>query len=78
MRLDIDRWSPVATALALIPCQRVRPTAAYFLAGHDLLTSLTCALAQPAAVQHCPGRQGQDIWRHLQSAAIAAPSGRPS
>jgi hypothetical protein len=48
MRLDIDRWSPSSarTALELIPCQRVRPTAAYFRSGHLLLDSLTCALRQ--------------------------------
>ncbi len=28
MRLDIEPWSPTATALELIPCQRVRPSAA--------------------------------------------------
>jgi len=72
MRLDIDYWSRTATALALIPCQRIRPTAAYFQAGHYLLTSLTRALPQPAAAQPHPGRQGQDIWRHLQPAATPA------
>jgi hypothetical protein len=41
MRLDIDSWSPTATALELIPCQRIRPSAAYFAAGHRLLDSLT-------------------------------------
>ena len=48
MRLDIDRWSPSSarTALELIPCQRVRPSAAYFRSGHLLLDSLTCALPQ--------------------------------
>ena len=48
MRLDIDRWSPSSarTALELIPCQRVRPSAAYFRSGHLLLDSLTCALRQ--------------------------------
>jgi len=51
MRLDIDRWtsSPARTALELIPCQRVRPTAAYFRAGHLLLDSLTRALPQHIA-----------------------------
>jgi hypothetical protein len=43
MRLDIDRWSS-RTALELIPCQRARPTAGYFRAGHRLLDSLTHAL----------------------------------
>ena len=43
MRLNIDRWSwpPARTALELIPCDRVRPTAAYFRSGHLLLDSLT-------------------------------------
>jgi hypothetical protein len=51
MRLDIDRWSASSTAAELIPCGRVRPTAAYFRAGHLLLDLLTPALLQylPAA-----------------------------
>jgi hypothetical protein len=48
MRLDIDRWSPSSTAFELIPCGRVRPTAAYFRAGHILLDSLTQSLPQHA------------------------------
>jgi hypothetical protein len=44
MRLDIDRLSAAHTALELIPCQRARPTAGYFRAGHHLLDSLTHAL----------------------------------
>jgi hypothetical protein len=40
MRLNIDRWSSSSTALELIPCGRVRPTEAYFRAGHFLLDSL--------------------------------------
>ena len=48
MRLDIDRWSTSSsrTALELIPCQLVRPTAAYFRSGHLLLDSLTHSLVQ--------------------------------
>jgi len=51
MRLDIDRWSASATVVELIPCGRVRPTAAYFRAGHRLLDLLTRSLRQyvPAA-----------------------------
>ena len=51
MRLNIDRWSSSSTALELIPCGRVRPTAAYFGAGHLLLDSLIRDLLQyePAA-----------------------------
>jgi hypothetical protein len=46
MRLYIDRWSPSSTALELIPCGRVRPTAAYFRAGHLLLDLLIPSLLQ--------------------------------
>jgi hypothetical protein len=46
MRLDIDRWSASSTAVELIPCGRVRPTAAYFRAGHLMLDSLTRYLPQ--------------------------------
>jgi hypothetical protein len=46
MRLELDRWSSSSsgTALELIPCERVRPAASYFRAGHLLLDSLTHAL----------------------------------
>ena len=47
MRLDIDRWSSSSTALELIPCRLVRPTADYFRAGRLLLDSLTRSLPQP-------------------------------
>ena len=47
MRVDIDRWSSSSTAVELIPGGRVRPTAAYFRAGHLLLDSLTRDLLQP-------------------------------
>jgi hypothetical protein len=47
MRADIDRWSSSSTAVELIPGTRVRPTAAYFRAGHLLLDSLTRHLLQP-------------------------------
>ena len=47
MRLNIDRWSSSSTAVELIPGGRVRPTAAYFRAGHRLLDSLTGHLLQP-------------------------------
>ena len=48
MRLDIDRWSSSSTALELIPCRLVRPTADYFRAGRLLLDSLTRSLPQRA------------------------------
>jgi hypothetical protein len=46
MRLEIARWSRLSsrTALELIPCQLVRPTADYFRSGHLLLDSLTHSL----------------------------------
>jgi hypothetical protein len=52
MRLDIDRWSSVSTAIELIPCGRVRPTAAYFRAGHLMLDSLTRSLPRHGAAAH--------------------------
>jgi hypothetical protein len=60
MRLNIDRWSLSSTALELIPHGRVRPTAAYFRAGHLLLDSLIRSLppsrapisAGPATTDH--------------------------
>jgi hypothetical protein len=55
MRLDIDRWSSSSTALELIPCGHVRPTAAYFRGGHLLLDSLTRSLPQ-----HLPPAQARD------------------
>lgn len=48
VRIDIDRWSSSSTALELIPGEHVRPTAAYFRAGHLLLDSLTRQLLQPS------------------------------
>ena len=53
MRLEVDRWSASSarTALELIPCQLVRPTAAYFRSGHLLMDSLTDALRQPWPAQ---------------------------
>ncbi len=52
-RLNIDRWSsaPSRTALELIPCGRVRPTATYFRAGHLLLDSLTHSLPRHVPAQ---------------------------
>ena len=60
MRLNIDRWSwpPARTALELIPCNRVRPTAAYFRSGHLLLDALTHSMPRHTPVQrldHIPG-----------------------
>ena len=53
MRLQADHWSssPPQTALELIPCGHVRPSAAYFRAGHLLLDSLAGSLARPVPAQ---------------------------
>jgi len=59
MRLDIDRWSSSSTALELIPCGRVRPTVAYFRAGHLLLDSLTRFLPQHLPPAHAPDTASQ-------------------
>jgi hypothetical protein len=89
MRLDIDRWSPPSarTALELIPCRRVRPTAAYFRSGHLLLDSLTrevlqhspaqrrgCLIATQPHVHQDPPRPGRPADR---SAAAARPGPGP-
>ena len=55
MRLNIDRWSSSSTALELIPRGRVRPTTAYFRAGHLLLDSLARSLSQQLPRAHVRG-----------------------
>jgi hypothetical protein len=69
MRLQADHWSssPPRTALELIPCRPIRPSAAYFRAGHLLLDSLARLMARPlpaqrpdrAAASQPPTDQGQ-------------------
>jgi len=56
MRLEIAPWYAGATVLELIPCRQVRPSAAYFAAGHGLLDSLTRALPVCVPVQQRPDR----------------------
>ena len=84
MRLQADHWSssPPRTALELIPCGHVRPSAAYFRAGHLLLDSLArslvrsvpaqrpdrAAASQPHADQGRPGPAPSRTAQH-QSAA---------
>ena len=68
-RLEIAPWYTGATALELIPCQRVRPSAAYFAAGHSLLDSLTHTLPVRVPVQQ---RLGQDYRRATVSAGSLA------
>jgi hypothetical protein len=67
MRLEIARWSRLSsrTALELIPCQLVRPTADYFRSGHLLLDSLTDSLLQRPA--------GPAPWLHHRNPATRAP-----
>jgi len=59
MRLDIDRWTCSSTAVELIPCGRVWPTAAYFRAGHLLVDSLTRSLSQPLPAVQARDTAGQ-------------------
>jgi hypothetical protein len=78
MRLDIDPWSSARTVLELIPDQRVRPSTAYFRAGHRLLDSLIYALPTHVPVrQHASGRipslAGSRLWPALQLAPAAGP-----
>jgi hypothetical protein len=54
MRLEIAPWYAGATALELIPCQRVRPSAAYFAAGDRLLDALIRPLPVRVPVQQRP------------------------
>jgi hypothetical protein len=70
MRLNIDRWSwpPARTAFELIPCDRVRPTAAYFRSGHLLLDSL----AHPVP-RHAPAQR----LDHVPASQPTAPQGLP-
>ena len=66
MRLEIAPWHAGATILELIPCQRVRPSAAYLAAGDRLLDCLTRTRPVPAPVRQ---RAGQE---HLRVAVSAA------
>ena len=54
MRLDVDRWSSLSTALELIPGRLVRPTAEYFRTGRRLLDALTRSLPQRLEPQVTP------------------------
>jgi hypothetical protein len=69
MRLEIAPWYTGTTALELIPCQRVRPSAAYFAAGDRLLDSLTRTLPVRVPVQQRPD---QDYLRAAVSAGVPA------
>ena len=69
MRLEIAPWYTGATAFELIPYQRVRPSAAYFAAGHHLLDSLTGSLPVRVPVQQHPD---QDYLRAAVGAGLPA------
>ena len=69
MRLDIAPWHTGAIALELIPCQRVRPSAAYFAAGDRLLDSLTHMRPVPTPVRRRPD---QEHLRPAVSAGVSA------
>jgi hypothetical protein len=69
MRLEIAPWYGGATALELIPCQRVRPSAAYFAAGDRLLACLTRPLPARVPVQQ---RADQDYLRPAVSVGVPA------
>ena len=69
MRLEITPWYADATVLDLIPCQRVRPSAAYFAAGDRLLDSLTCMRPVPTPVRQRPD---QEHLRATVSAGVPA------
>ena len=74
MRLEINSWtwSPPRTALELIPCQRVRPTAAYFRSGHLLLDTLARSLLQYLPAQHLDRVQAAPLPRQLPVTRIFA------
>jgi hypothetical protein len=66
MRLHLDHWSATSTALELIPCQRVRPGAAYFWAGRALLDSLARAVPQqPTHADLAQARQAHPAGKAL-------------
>ncbi|HJY62184.1 MAG TPA: hypothetical protein VJ418_37880 [Streptosporangiaceae bacterium] len=69
MRLDIDRWSASSTVVELIPYGRVRPTAAYFRAGHLLLDLLTRSL-----LHYLPAADARDT---ASQPHVPVSSGRP-
>jgi hypothetical protein len=81
MQLHIDRWSAAATAVELIPCQRVSPSTAYFRAGRALLDCLTCAVpAHPPAPHLADAAPGQSpaAGAEPRTAAPAGPTAGPA
>jgi hypothetical protein len=74
MRLDIDRWSATSAALELIPCRSVRPSAAYFRAGHRLLDTLIDALPEHMLAQQHLGRGAADVVLAVAAGEAAQPA----
>jgi hypothetical protein len=64
MRLQADYWSfsPPRTALELIPCGPVRPGAAYFRAGHQLMDTLARSLARHAGQPATPQERDMTLY----------------
>jgi hypothetical protein len=79
MRLDIARWSRLSsrTALELIPCQLVRPTADYFRSGHLLLDSLTHSLLQHVPAQRLGCVTATQPHVHQDARREAGPGNEP-
>jgi hypothetical protein len=72
MRLEIDRWSPTATALTLIPCQRAWSTTSYFRAGQAAMASQDgSSTTSPRVRGQRPAHRGSQA-----TGAPAAPQGR--
>ena len=69
MRLELDRWSATSTVAELIPDGRVRPTAAYFRAGHLLLDLLAGSL-----LPYLPAARARDT---AAQPPVPVSSGRP-
>jgi hypothetical protein len=69
MRLEIAPWYTGATVFELIPCQRVRPSAAYVAACDRLLDRLSRPLPARVPAQQRPD---QDYLRAAVSAGIPA------
>jgi hypothetical protein len=76
MRLDIDYWSDTRTALELVPGRWVRPSAAYFAAGHRLLDSVIRALRTPGpARRYWSSSPYGTSWRCSSTSSSGSSSG---
>ena len=73
MRLEIAPWHGGATVLELIPCQRVRPGAAYLAAGDRLLDSLTRTRPAPMPVRQRPDQEHRRVTVGTGVPALSRP-----